>query len=126
MSISSLIPLAATPRHSLATGVVTALVAAASLAAHAADGLWIGPPSAPQRDRRTDGVIAQSYGYHRQLAATPQVGLSPAQPGAWYGYGFPVQTYRWGWFGAGHYDPITLWHKGYYGDECRWGYRCGY
>jgi hypothetical protein len=84
----------------------------------------------PQRlnaaDTRTGGVIAQSYSYHQQgpaAAAAPQGALQPAN---WYGYGFPVQTHRWGWFGAGRYYPTVLWHQGFYGDQCRWGYRKGY
>ena len=46
--------------------------------------------------------------------------------GGWYGYGFPVSTFRWGWFGAAHYYPTVFWHEGYYGDCCRYSYRRGY
>ena len=46
--------------------------------------------------------------------------------GGWYGYGFPVETYRWGWFGVEHYYPTVLWHKGYNGDTVRWAYRQGF
>ena len=43
----------------------------------------------------------------------------------WYGYGFGVPTYNWGYFGA-HYRPMSVCHKGYYGDFTQWGYRRGY
>jgi hypothetical protein len=76
---------------------------------------------------RSGGVLEESYVYHRQqptraLGATKSV--EPA--GGWYGYGFPVSTFRWGWFGAAHYYPFVWWHDGYYGDCCRYAYRRGY
>lgn len=43
----------------------------------------------------------------------------------WYGYGFGVPTYQWGYFGA-RYRPACISHKGYYGDLSQWGYRRGY
>ena len=43
----------------------------------------------------------------------------------WYGYGFGVPTYNWGYFGA-HYRPTVVSHKGYYGHYTQWGYRIGY
>ena len=43
----------------------------------------------------------------------------------WYGYGFGVPTYNWGYFGA-HYRPTVVSHKGYYGHYTQWGYRTGY
>jgi len=43
----------------------------------------------------------------------------------WYGYGFGVPTYQWGYFGA-RYRPACVSHKGYYGDYTQWGYRRGY
>jgi len=45
--------------------------------------------------------------------------------GPWYGYGFGVPTYQWGYFGA-RYRPAAICHKGYYGDLTQWGYRWGY
>jgi hypothetical protein len=83
-------------------------------------------------DARAGGVLQESFQYHRQgYGATnlvspygPHSTNSPA--GGWYGYGFPVQTYRWGWFGAGRYYPRVVWHRGYYDDCCRWAYRQGY
>ncbi len=45
--------------------------------------------------------------------------------GQWYGYGFGVPVYRWGYFGA-HYRPVSIFHKGYYNDYSQWGYRHGY
>ena len=43
----------------------------------------------------------------------------------WYGYGFGVPTYNWGYFGA-HYRPMSICHTGYYGEFVQWGYRRGY
>ena len=43
----------------------------------------------------------------------------------WYGYGFGVPTYNWGYFGA-RYRPAVVCHKGYHGDLTQWGYRRGY
>ena len=43
----------------------------------------------------------------------------------WYGYGFGVPTYNWGYFGA-NYRPTAVSHKGYYGHYTQWGYRRGY
>ena len=74
------------------------------------------PPPLPLRaEIRSGGVIEESYAYHRQ---------QPAR--GWSGYGFPVSTFRWGWFGAAHYYPTVFWHDGYYGDCCRYAYRRGY
>ncbi len=43
----------------------------------------------------------------------------------WYGYGFGVPTYNWGYFGV-HYRPSNYVHTGYYEDYYQWGYRRGY
>jgi hypothetical protein len=88
------------------------------------------PDYNPLVDTRCGGVLQQSFDYQRggqgpPPAPAPAPGLiSPATP--WYHYGFPVSTYRWGWFGAEHYYPTVWWAHGYYGDCCRYGYRCGY
>ena len=90
------------------------------------------PANADPIDARAGGVLQESFQYHRQgYGATHMVGSysphatnSPAR--GWYGYGFPVQTYRWGWFGAGRYYPRVVWHRGYYDDCCRWAHRHGY
>jgi len=70
-----------------------------------------------------------------QSAVSPQ-GQSAGIPGPhrypeynqsspWYGYGFGVPTYSWGYFGA-TYRPAVITHRGYYGDFYQWGYRRGY
>jgi hypothetical protein len=94
----------------------------------AADGGDDPPPAyQPQYEMRSGGVLEESYDYHRQqpmpMATAPRT-IEPA--GGWYGYGFPVSTFRWGWFGAAHYYPFVWWHDGYYGDCCRYAYRRGY
>jgi hypothetical protein len=75
-------------------------------------------------DVRSGGVLKESYYYHRQQPV--RGGLAGQPAGGWYGYGFPVSTFRWGWFGAEHYYPRVFWHEGYYGDCCRYSYRRGY
>jgi len=86
------------------------------------------PPQLPLRPEiRSGGVIEESYVYHRQQRAVAQGAARSVEPaGGWYGYGFPVSTFRWGWFGAAHYYPTVFWHDGYYGECCRYGYRRGY
>jgi hypothetical protein len=90
------------------------------------------PSAPPSIDARSGGVMQESFQYHRQGYGdtrwngphAPHSNVAPA--GGWYGYGFPVQTHRWGWFGAGRYYPRVVWHRGYYDDCCRWAYRPGY
>src|SRR5215213_8178563 len=75
---------------------------------------------AAAQEIHTGRVLEESYGYHRQQPmrmAGSSRSIEPA--GGWYGYGFPVSTFRWGWFGAAHYYPTVFWHEGYYGDCCR-------
>jgi hypothetical protein len=64
----------------------------------------------------------------RHVAAPPGPHRYPeynAAQAPWYGYGFGVPTYNWGYFGA-RYRHASLSHKGYYGDFTQWGYRRGY
>jgi len=68
-------------------------------------------------------------GNPKQVAPSPPV-PHPYYPehnvhGPWYGYGFGVPTYPWGYFGA-RYRPAVISHKGYYGNFTQWGYRYGY
>lgn len=101
-------------------GCVVAVVLAVVTSARADKAPLVGPSaSGPQPEMRSGGVLDTSFVYHRQAPAA-------APHGNWYGYGFPVQTYRWGWFGAAHYYPTVIWHRGYNGDQCRWAYRRGY
>jgi hypothetical protein len=85
------------------------------------------PPLPPRPEIRSGGVIEESYIYHRQQPGRMAGSARSVEPaGGWYGYGFPVSTFRWGWFGASHYYPTVWWHDGYYGDCCRYAYRRGY
>ena len=90
------------------------------------------PPMPP--DLRNGGVLERSYYYHRQqptagtlqpMRSAIEAGCIP-QANGWYNYGFPVQSYRYGWFGAERHDPRWFWTKGYYGDEIRTAYRRSY
>lgn len=40
-------------------------------------------------------------------------------------FGFPGDTYRWGWFGTKYY-PHVAGHAGYYGRDMQWSVRRGY
>jgi hypothetical protein len=92
------------------------------------------PQSNAPPDLRWGGVIEKSYYYHRQQPT--QATLQPMrscieaggipQANGWYNYGFPMQSYRYGWFGAERHDPHMFWTKGYYGDEVRTAYRRSY
>jgi hypothetical protein len=84
-------------------------------------------PLPPRQEIRSGGVLEESYVYHRQQPMQLAGAARSVEPaGGWYGYGFPVSTFRWGWFGAAHYYPTVFWHDGYYGECCRYGYRRGY
>jgi hypothetical protein len=105
-----------------------AFCAASTVAAFGANGEAVPPmPHAQHEEIRRGGVLEESYNYHRHgaeggVAARPTITPS----GGWYGYGFPVSSHRWGWFGAERYYPRVLWHRGYNGDHSRWSYRRGY
>jgi hypothetical protein len=124
-SIAERIVHRATPAiGALAVFGMLAIGARATLAADRDDT----PPPLPLRQEiRAGGVIDESYVYHRQQPARMAGAARSIEPaGGWYGYGFPVSTFRWGWFGGAHYYPTVFWHKGYYGDCCRYSYRRGY
>jgi hypothetical protein len=73
---------------------------------------------------RSGGVIEDSYYYHHlgPMRSAIEAGGIP-QANGWYEYGFPMQSYRWGWFGAERHYPRVIWHDGYYGDCVRTAYR---
>jgi hypothetical protein len=73
---------------------------------------------------RSGGVIEDSYYYHHlgPMRSAIEAGGIP-QANGWYEYGFPMQSYRWGWFGAERHYPRVIWHDGYYGDSIRTAYR---
>ncbi|HEX4412568.1 MAG TPA: hypothetical protein VH107_03000 [Lacipirellulaceae bacterium] len=75
---------------------------------------------------RAGGVVEDSYYYHRlgPMRSAIEAGGIP-QANGWYEYGFPMRSYRWGWFGAERNCPRVVWHDGYYGNCIRasyWGY----
>jgi hypothetical protein len=120
-----------TSRSSVAA--ISFVVLATALAAPAAFGEQLPETAAPVEAANSaplpQSALDDSYRYHHfgELPEyAPHQAASPARQGGWYRYGFPVQSHRWGWFGAEHYYPRVLWHRGYYGDHCRWSYRRGY
>jgi hypothetical protein len=85
------------------------------------------PESAAPPSLRSGGLFEGSFNYHRQSPPQPAAAAASYRPAnGWYGYGFPVQSYRWGWFGADRDYPRVMWHTGYYGDCVRTAYRYGY
>jgi hypothetical protein len=90
--------------------------------------------AAPE-DVRYGGTIERSYNYHRQhltsaelqpMRSQIEMGGIP-QANGWYNYGFPMRSYRYGWFGAERpHHPHVMWHQGYYGDKVRTSYRYAY
>jgi hypothetical protein len=104
---------------------------AAALAASSVQGKELSKataaPEVAHPEPPPQSVLEDSYRYHHfgELpGTTPHPTIAPTL--GWYRYGFPVQSHRWGWFGAEHYYPRVVWHRGYYGDRCRWCYRRGY
>ena len=75
----------------------------------------------PTADAGQRGHAAGNLG--RNSDALPLPGAPQSAP--WYGYGFGVPTYSWGWFGV-KYRPAVTCHRGYYDDFYQWGYRQGY
>jgi hypothetical protein len=107
--------------------VVFGMLSINGRACRAADGGEASTQMPLRPEIRSGGVIEESYAYHRQQPMRMAGAARSVEPaGGWYGYGFPVSTFRWGWFGAAHYYPTVFWHDGYYGDCCRYGYRRGY
>jgi hypothetical protein len=99
---------------------VTLRLALLALAAsHASSPIADAEPASPHH-ARSGGVLQESYHYHRPLPYAPLADVPR------YSYGFPVPSYKWGWFGAQHYYPRTTSHRGYNGDYWQWAYRRGY
>lgn len=113
------------PQSSLAASFLSAVIlgitVAPAVAQQSADSR-VDDSYSPQIDVRGSGVLAQSYAYHRQPSATARI----TPKNGWHHYGFPVSSYRWGWFGAERYYPFVYGHRGYNGDYTRVGYRNGY
>src|SRR6185295_17989792 len=107
--------------------VVFGTLSIAASIARASDSCDVPSPLQPRAVIRSGGVLEESYAYHRQPPMRMAGAARSVEPACgWYGYGFPVSTFRWGWFGAAHYYPTVFWHDGYYGECCRYGYRRGY
>ena len=115
-----------------ATSALSALVVVAMFSlmagsSRAAESDDASPPLPLGHEIRSGGVIEESYAYHRQPPLQTAGAARSVEPASgWYGYGFPVSTFRWGWFGAAHYYPTVFWHDGYYGECRRYAYRRGY
>lgn len=92
--------------------------------ARAEEAVWIGPlPANAPAAVRWDEVPAGSYGFSPR---SPDVRHSVAPRAGSYGHGVVASPFRWGWFGAGRYDPTVIWHCDYYGKAVRWSHRHGY
>jgi hypothetical protein len=76
---------------------------------------------------RSGGILNESFDYHhpQPMRSAIELGGIPHATG-WYNYGFPMRSYRWGYFGAERHYPRVMWHQGYYGDKVRTAYRYAY
>ncbi len=85
------------------------------------------PPGMQSYMQYGGGVFEESYfrGLQQPMQSQIQLGRIPRATGG-YDYGFPMQSYRWGYFGAEASNPRMIWHRGYYGDKVRTTYRYGY
>ncbi len=107
--------------HILAGALLLGLLPAASVDAGQWLARWRGqtahhqPPYWAGTPKQTVAAPPGPYRYPEYDAAN----------GPWYGYGFGVPTYNWGYFGA-RYHPASISHRGYYGDFTQWSYRRGY
>jgi hypothetical protein len=108
---------------------IVALLAAITLSqpATAAAGDWFGwlwgrpkPAAQPAPYTPQPIVVAAPPGPYRHPAYANANGLYP-----WYGYGFGVPTYQWGYCGS-TFRPIQICHYGYYNTFTQWGYERGY
>jgi hypothetical protein len=97
---------------------------------------WLDAAPASAADGRRP-LLAALFGRPAEVRVETPEGISVGPPGPqrypeygggnypWYGYGFGVPTYSWGYFGA-HYRPMSVSHTGYYNQFVQWGYRRGY
>jgi hypothetical protein len=122
-------------RQAVACAVLWLLAVAPAGVVFAADQASTTPPPATSNTGptsvRSGGLLEGSFNYHRQSPvqqppAHPAAAGATARSGGWYHYGFPVESYRWGYFGAERNYPRIMWHTGWYGDCVRTAYRYGY
>jgi hypothetical protein len=73
---------------------------------------------------QSNGVFDESYfrQLQRPMESSILLGRMP-QANGWYSRGFPMHSYRWGYFGAERRYPRAIWRQGYYGDKIRAIYR---
>jgi hypothetical protein len=85
------------------------------------------PTTSGAMTMRSGGLLNESFDYHhpQPMRSAIELGAIPQAPG-WYNYGFPMRSYRWGYFGAERHYPWVMWHQGYYGDKVRTAYRYSY
>jgi len=110
-------------RRTLPTVLALVLVLGASSAATVSGGQRLAAlargqrPHSPERLGNPTGFSAgppAPYRYQQYSTHYP-----------WYGYGFGVPTYNWGYFGV-RWRPGCISHTGYYDDYMQWSYRRGY
>ena len=110
-------------RYALPMVVICAL-AVGGVFAKTASGIELARVLPPKKLCPARTYVAVPQGHSAGIPA-PSRYPEYRQCSPWYGYGFGVPTYSWGWFGA-KYRPAVMCHYGYYGDFTQWGYRRGY
>jgi hypothetical protein len=88
------------------------------------------PQTSAAETARSGGTVEESYYYHLQHSGVPLEPMRSSierggipQANGWYNYGFPMRSYRYGWFGAERKPPRVYWHQGYYGDKTKVEYQ---
>jgi hypothetical protein len=116
-------------RHLLSAVVLIATTFCSAFAS-ADESLPTPPQSSAAESFRSGGRVAESYEYHLRQVGVPLQPMHSAiehggipQANGWYNYGFPMRSYRYGWFGAERQPPRVYWHRGYYGDKTRVEYQ---
>ena len=111
-------------------GVVLTAMTFFCACASAEESLPTPPQTSAAESFRSGGKVEESYNYHLQQSRVSMQPMRSAielggipQANGWYNYGFPMRSYRYGWFGAERQPPRVMWHHGYYGDKTRAEYR---
>jgi hypothetical protein len=85
------------------------------------------PPGMQSRIQYGGGVFEESYfrGLQQPMRSQIEMGRIPTATGGC-NTGFPMQPFRWGYFGAEPREPRPSWHRKYYGDKVRSTWYYGY
>lgn len=85
------------------------------------------PPGMQSKVQYGGAVFEESYfrGLSQPMRSQIEMGRIPTATGG-YNYGFPMQPFRYGYFGAERHQPRVVWHRKYYGEKVKSVYWNGY